>query len=173
MQAKRNRTVRPVLSIPQLFFYALLFCCTAITAPAQIKTGKPVKAKPVPSWITMMDDPNVNYYEAVAAFEKYWKKRIKPLEEDEMDESRQKTKEEEREERERKRLKADDPSILYAFEYKRFLHWQYEVEPLVQPDGHIKGMDERLKEWETQKELKRQQQQKLKKHLPDSTRKHN
>ncbi|MBK8472461.1 MAG: hypothetical protein IPL33_09995 [Sphingobacteriales bacterium] len=31
-----------------------------------------------PIWIEMMDDPNVNYYEAVEAFNTYWKGRKIP-----------------------------------------------------------------------------------------------
>jgi hypothetical protein len=161
-------------------FPFLFFCFFAIVARSQavpVTSAEPKHKPSVPSWITMMDDPNVNYYEAVKAFDAYWKHKVKPVEEDEMDLSkdsnRVKTKEEEREEKERSHLKPSDPAIKYAFEYKRFLHWEQEMEPFVQPDGHIKGMDERLKDWETQKRLKQQQelQQKNKKHQPDSSRK--
>ena len=35
-----------------------------------------------PYWIAMMDNPNVNYYKAVEAFDKYWEHRERPTEND-------------------------------------------------------------------------------------------
>ncbi|MES2005769.1 MAG: hypothetical protein V4450_14720 [Bacteroidota bacterium] len=175
MPAKRNRTIKQVLRICQILFLVLFFCCKSFCVKAQavaVTSAVPKTDKSVPSWIAMMDDPNVNYHDAVKAFEKYWKHRIKPVEEDELDESTEKTREQKREEKERKNLKPNDPAIKYAFEYKKFMHWKYEMADHVQEDGHIKGMDDRIKEWETQKRAKHDQEQKNKsrKNLPDSTR---
>ena len=33
-----------------------------------------------PYWIAMMNDSTVNYYDAVNAFDIYWKNRVKPTE---------------------------------------------------------------------------------------------
>ena len=40
-------------------------------ASAQETKTKKDSTPPPPSWITMMDDPDVNYYEAVKAFNEY------------------------------------------------------------------------------------------------------
>ncbi len=115
-----------------------------------------------PSWITMMDDPNVNYFEAVKSFEQYWKDKERPVVENEMFESAENKEKEEAIRQKKAKLKPDDPAVLYAFEYKRFLWWMREMEPFVQPDGRIKGMDERINEWKTQQQQKKEQEQKAK-----------
>ena len=38
----------------------------------------------LPQWIAMMDDPNCDYFEAMKAFDLFWKNRKKPLEEKEV-----------------------------------------------------------------------------------------
>src|SRR3954468_443423 len=37
-----------------------------------------------PFWISMMDDEHVNYFEAVKAYEIYWRFHSKPVEEDQI-----------------------------------------------------------------------------------------
>lgn len=185
MLVQPNKSCVVVLPFLKQVTCAFFFCFVTITAQSQavpVKTAHPKNPPKVPSWVSMMDDPNVNYYEAVKAFNSYWKNKIKPAEEDEMDESpasaneiltkrqaRQRAREKEREERRRLKLTTEDATIKYAFEYKRFLHWQLEMEPFVQPDGHIKNMDDRVKEWESQKDLKHKQEQKNRKKQSDST----
>ncbi len=155
---------------------ALVLClitCAAHSQAVPVTTAYPKNPPVVPSWVTMMDDPNVNYYDAVKAFNDYWKNKIKPVEEDELDESpsdkdprytrrqlRAMEREKEREEKLRRKLTPNDPAIKYAFEYKRFLHWQLEMEPHVKDDGHIKTMDERIGEWEKHKAARKAQEHK-------------
>lgn len=119
---------------------------------AQNKTGTAT-----PSWITMMDDPNVNYFKAVEAFEAYWKNREKPAEENEIFESAVDKRKEEELKAKSRRISDNDPAKLYAFEYKKFLWWMKQTEPFVQPDGRIKSMDERIAEWKVQKQQKKAQ----------------
>ena len=131
-------------------------------ASAQETKTKKDSTPPPPSWITMMDDPDVNYYEAVKAFNEYWKNKEKPIEEGELFEAVE-NKEKEAELKQRKeKSKDEDPAKKYAFEYKRFLWWMKEIEPFVQSDGRILSMDERISQWKQSKELKKQQEQKLK-----------
>ncbi|UKJ06738.1 hypothetical protein [Solitalea lacus] len=126
---------------------------------------KKSKSQP-PSWIALMDDPNVNYFAAVKAFNLYWKHKEKPVEENELFESVEDKEKEEKLERKRERLREDDPAKLYAFEYKRFLWWKEQVEPFVLPDGRIKSMDERIAEWKVQKQHKHTKGEKQEKISP-------
>src|SRR5689334_18650941 len=64
-----------------------LIACAARSQAVPVTNASPKNPPAVPSWISMMDDPNVNYHEAVKAFNAYWKNKIKPVEEDELDES--------------------------------------------------------------------------------------
>lgn len=137
-----------VLAILSLFF------CQLATAQ------KTKKKSPEPSWIAMMDDPNVNYHVAVKAFENYWKGKEKPMEENELFETAEEmAKEKELLER-AKQLGEDNPTVIYAFEYKRFMMWKNNVEPFVKNDGHIQNMDERIANWKAAKEQKKLQEQK-------------
>ena len=97
--------------------------------------------EPKPDWIKMMNDPKVNYYKAVAAFNQYWEKRDKPKSEGEVFEKKDskirkyKTKETEK----------------YAMEYKKFLLWQQQMRPFVKEDSNILSKSERLEIWEKEK----------------------
>lgn len=145
---KRNRILQSA---------AWLLLCMLLNYSATAQT----KSKP-PLWVTMMDDPNVNYFEAVKNFNEYWKTREKPVEEKELFGSVGDKEKEETIKQKKRRLKAEDPAKKYAFEYKRFLWWMREVEPFVQPDGRIKGMNERINEWRTQQQQRKIQEQKEK-----------
>lgn len=99
-----------------------------------------------PYWIDMMNDSNVNYYDAVAAFDKYWENRVKPTEEDGEAEDifdKQKSEEEIAEEESR--------TVEYVYEYKQFLHWKQINKNLVKPDGTLFTNEEILEHWEKQK----------------------
>ncbi len=145
---KRNRILQSA---------AWLLLCMLLNYSATAQS----KSKP-PLWVTMMDDPNTNYFDAVKNFNDYWKTREKPVEEGELFESVGNREKEESIKRKKGRLRADDPTQLYAFEYKKFLWWMREMEPFVQPDGRIKGMDERINEWRTQQQQKKEQKDKEK-----------
>ena len=137
----------------------LLLCLIANHSSMSQNKNEPAK----PSWISMMDDPNVNYFDAVKNFNNYWKTREKPVEEGEMFESVGDKAKEEAISRRKARQRANEPAQLYAFEYKRFIWWMREMEPFVQPDGSIKGMNERINEWRIQQQQKKLQQQQEKK----------
>lgn len=143
---KRNRILQSA---------AWLLLCMLLNYSATAQT----KSKP-PLWVTMMDDPNVNYFEAVKNFNDYWKTREKPVEEKELFGSVGDKEKEESIKQKKGRLKAEDPAQKYAFEYKRFLWWMREVEPFVQSDGRVKGMNERINEWRTQQQQRKIQEQK-------------
>ena len=94
-----------------------------------------------PQWIKMMEDPNVNYHEAVKNFDNYWKEKEKPIEEKEIFNMK-------------KNVVKDDKSkitIQYAFEYKKFQLWRRKMLPFVQENGHVLNKSERLKLWEKEK----------------------
>jgi len=98
-----------------------------------------------PYWIDMMNDSNVNYYDAVTAFDTYWENRVKPTEEDGEAVDifdKQKTPEQEAQEELR--------SIQYVYEYKQFLNWKQSNKNLVKPDGTILTQEEILKQWKKQ-----------------------
>ncbi len=93
-----------------------------------------------PYWIAMMDSPNVNYYKAVEAFDKYWENREKPTEADGEGKDIFNA-EKSNEQKEKKR------SIQYIYEYKQFLNWQQRNKNLVKPDGTIMTPEEILEQW--------------------------
>jgi ribosome-binding ATPase YchF (GTP1/OBG family) len=133
--------------------------------PASIQT---------PKWVLMMDDPNANYYEALKAYEEYWKTHPMPMEEEEemegaLPEKGVSEKEMKREERERerelerrKKLRGADLEVAEYLKYqnKRFKNWAREVKPWVQEDGRILTDEERTAIWKKQQEELRQQESK-------------
>lgn len=122
----------------------------------------------------MMDDPNANYYEALKAYEEYWKTHPMPMEEEEemegaLPEKGVSEKEMKREERERerelerrKKLRGADLEVAEYLKYqnKRFKNWAREVKPWVQEDGRILTDEERTAIWKKQQEELRQQESK-------------
>jgi hypothetical protein len=95
-----------------------------------------------PDGFKMMNDPHVNYYEAVREFNEFWKDKEKPLEEKEIFNAKEKT----------KSVRKVSPEIQQlSFEYKKFLHWKRKVEPFVKEDGSIPSSEEMLKIWEQEK----------------------
>jgi hypothetical protein len=98
-----------------------------------------------PYWIDMMNDSNVNYYDAVTAFDTYWENRVKPTEKDGEAVDifdKQKTPEQKAQEELR--------SVEYVYEYKKFLNWKQSNKNLVKPDGTILTQEEILEQWEKQ-----------------------
>jgi len=79
-----------------------------------------------PYWIRMMKDTNTNYFEAVKAFNMYWKGREKPEEENEKFANAGNEADKEK-----------SKNIPYSFEYKKFKNWQMLTKPYVQNDGSI------------------------------------
>ncbi len=110
-----------------------------------------------PNWISMMQDPQVNYYEAVKAFDAYWEGKIEPEEEDELI-------------TEGKITSAEADSLRNAraswtqvqrneyenikYQFKRFKDWKRTVFPFVQSDGRILSEQERLEIFQKQQQVK-------------------
>ena len=118
---------------------------------------KPLKDsdyKKHPYWIEMIKDPNVNYFEAIKAYELFWKNKPEPREEDEKigqdKTSENKNRFEDWEEkREKKRERKWQQK--YGLECKKFEHWKMMVKPYVQEDGSILSKEEQMKIWEEQR----------------------
>lgn len=105
-----------------------------------------------PLWIEMIKKPNVNYFEAKKAFDLFWKNKPLPTEEDEIIGERNGTGEKRKsflkELFKSKKERQEEESQKYAFEYKKFKHWEKLSLPYVQTDGHILTQDEKLKLWQ-------------------------
>lgn len=118
----------------------------------------------VPDWVNMMDDPNVNYFDAVASYKSYWMTHDRPPgEEEEMEQTTKSAKgqetesekERERESRKKKLKGAKLEQVEYLkYESKRFENWAREVKPWVQENGHVLNEEERA-------EIARKQQEEL------------
>lgn len=145
----------------------LLFIFITPELPAQTPSSMET-----PKWVTMMEDPNVNFYEAVKEYESFWSTREKPKKEAEIfDALNGKGRESGKslEEMEADRLAKLVPKMegraLEEMEYlkyqsKRFDKWVLEVKPWVQADGHILTYEERQAIWNKQQEEIRQQENK-------------
>lgn len=106
-----------------------------------------------PVWITMMDDPNVNYYEAMKAFHTYWEGKIEPEEESELiNEGHITTAQADSMRKARAewtQVQRNDYEQL-KYQFKRFKDWKRTVFPFVQSDGRILSEQERLEIWQKQ-----------------------
>jgi hypothetical protein len=133
----------------------LIFCLMFLTIQA-FSQKKPSDSdyRKHPYWIEMIKDPKVNYFEAIKAYELFWKGKKMPSEEDEkigQDKSAENKDEvSRRERRERKREK--ELQQKYGLECKKFEHWKMMVKPYVQEDGSILSKEEQLKLWEQQRQ---------------------
>lgn len=164
---KHNKMVQKVF----LTMLGLLLIGTSANAQSKYKQSD-FKSKPI--WISMMNDPNVNYYEAVEAFNVYFSKHLMPrIEEEEMGKQQgykatsvksHEEEEREREEREevaaanngKKHLKKTYEGINrleMAMAVKAFKQWMRTEKSWVQPDGSI------LSEQEKQAIIDKQQQE--------------
>lgn len=114
-------------------------------------------------WIDMMEDPNVNYYEAIKAFNAYFERHKMPrIEEEEMGKEGYaypslKSKEEEaRERQEEKEIEAANEGRFFlkknyegmersdmAMQVRKFKQWRQTELSWVQADGHILSQAER------------------------------
>lgn len=127
-----------------LFFVLVVlvtFSCKTKTQTVQNSQGnKPDTLENSLIWITMIDSPGVNYYQAVEAFNKYWEHREKPTEAD--GEGKDLFGKETGEQG-----KGSNGTIPYVYEYKRFLNWQQRNKNLVKPDGTLMTPEEVLEQW--------------------------
>jgi len=146
-------------------FIALL----GLQSPLAAQQSAPIET---PKWVLMMEDPNVNFFEALKEYDAYWLTHKKPSSEAETFETQAldgKAAEERRTEEERKRVERLGPPLsgreLEVAEYlkyqsKRFDKWAIEVKPWVQDNGHILTYEERQALWIKQQEEIRQQEKK-------------
>lgn len=106
-----------------------------------------------PVWIKMMDQPDVNYYEAIKAFETYWEGKIEPEEESELiTEGHITTAQADslREARANWTQAQRNEYELLKYHFKRFKDWKRTNFPFVQSDGRILSEQERLEIWQKQ-----------------------
>lgn len=132
----------------------ILFCFLSITLKAQIEY-KESDYKSTPVWIKMMDDENVNFNQAVLAYETYWKDKIKPEGEDDVINENASRKEERDRERFQKQLKKMKPAERNEYDQlkyqcKRFEDWRHQSLLYVQENGHILNQQERIELWNKQ-----------------------
>jgi len=120
------------------FFFAVIFPAALSCVNAQtIADSAFYRTNPV--WISMMNDRNVNYHEAVSAFEIFWADREKPAETDEAFEMVRENNTEHPVEQE---PSADH--MLYAADYRKFIYWKHTMLPFVKPDGTLLTAIERI-----------------------------
>ena len=115
----------------------LLLLCISSLAISQLAAQSGTKVDSAknyslnPVWIKMMQDPNVNYFEAKKAFEMYWEGREEPEEEFISSEKSEKN------------LRKDETQeIDYAMEHKKFKYWLVKMKPYVKPNGTIMTKEE-------------------------------
>ncbi len=131
----------------------ILLILLSLKCVAQEKKPRKINYEKEPAWITMMDDPNANYYETIKAFKKYYKERPFPEEPKEMSEGDSFEKEIGLEEenggkkskrelkREARRINPNEPN--YSGEVRAFRAWYYSIKPWVREDGSIISQEER------------------------------
>ncbi len=110
-----------------------------------------------PNWISMMQDPQVNYYEAVKAFDAYWEGKIEPEEEDELITEGKITSAEADSLRNARAAWTQVQRNKYEnikYQFKRFKDWKRTVFPFVQSDGRILSEQERLEIFQKQQQVK-------------------
>lgn len=151
--------------IKKILLSCLLLIFWASGLWAQIDTVVE-KANNLPAWVQMMNDENTNYYEAVKAFEDYFKTHTMPGEEveeelmggaDEAKENYEREMKEENKEittaQQRKELVEREQ---LSYQVKRFRNWMQEMKAFVQEDGHILSSEERVRIWQQQQEEMKQ-----------------
>jgi hypothetical protein len=131
-----------------------------------------------PVWMTMMNDPHVNYYEACKAFDIYWTGREIPSEsegeanelyvkKDKKDEGKSEKEREREREREKRKgtynkdeheeeegLHFQDPtSYTMIYSYKRFINWRETMKNRVdETTGYILSTAQQEAIWKSQTE---------------------
>jgi len=149
--------------------FLLLLAMAALPGSLDAQQNTPMET---PRWVTMMEDPQVNYFEAVKAFEEHWKTNPRPSSEAETFETQAeggRASEAELRQRDAERVaRLGQPlsgAELERAEYlkhqsKRFTQWMREVKPWVQEDGRILSYEERTAIWQQQQEEIRKQEKK-------------
>jgi len=129
-----------------LFTFVIHSCSRRSQSLVQTETKNQDTLQTIPNWISMMNDPKVNYYQAVDAFNAYWSTHEKPTEDN--GEARDifgKDKSETDKKAEANR------SIQYVYEYKQFLNWMERNKNLVKADGTLMTPEEILEQSEKER----------------------
>jgi hypothetical protein len=128
-----------------VLFFLILSCTVNCLAQNARSSNDKVNYKKYPYWIQMMDDPNVNYFEAVKAFDEFWKDREEPEEEEENTGEKEKSVFKKIFTSEKKEK---EESYRYVIQFKKFKQWKRDAQPYVQSDGSILSKAEQMKIWE-------------------------
>lgn len=151
--------------------FCLLLWLASMHAATLFAQSTPSKYDPAtfrdePVWIDMMNDPNANFFETLAAFRTFWEGYIMPEEPEELEKNgrfkrdigmkdNKPVSRDPQAEAERKNSLKKRPGRSYDFEVKQFKGWLRDVQPWVQADGRILTEEERQKIVDQQqKELK-------------------
>jgi hypothetical protein len=127
-------------------FILILISLTGLSSSAQQKLST-IRAEA--SWIKMMDDPNVNYYEAIKAYNDYWKTHKKPADPEDRLLGKDGKKDNDADAVPlTKAEKIYEDEIVY--QVKRFENWMREEKPFVQENGRILTQQERIEIWKKQ-----------------------
>ena len=105
-----------------------------------------------PHWINMMNDPNVNYFEAVKAFETFWKDKPVPMEEEEWEVAGMNKRKFFSNISFRSKENRKEEESKYIVEYRQFKMWQESMQAYLRPDGTLLSMEERLALWKKLRE---------------------
>lgn len=141
------------MNLRALLSSLLLLCIFQIAQAQEKKTRPRSDDKTNLNWISMMQDPLVNYYEAVKAFDTYWEGKIEPEEEEELITEGKITS-----------MQADSLRNVRAswtqaqrneyetikYQFKRFKDWKRTVFPFVQSNGRILSEQERMEIYQKQ-----------------------
>ncbi|MBK5284763.1 MAG: hypothetical protein JJE25_05130, partial [Bacteroidia bacterium] len=140
-----------------IFIAAIVLCAINLSAQKSFSRKTDADYQKYPYWIEMMNDTSSNYFEAEKAFTLFWKNRIEPVEEKDIFEANNQKQEDRKSLLEKlfksREEKQREESEKYAFQYKKFRHWQMMTEHYVQSDGRILYPSERLelrKQWQAQ-----------------------
>ncbi len=131
--------MRQNITLFKIALMAILFCYMQTTTAQK-------KEKEIPNWIEMMNNPDINYFEAVTSFDNYWKNREKPIEENEIFVAKNSKVRE---------IKSPE-ALQYSFEYKKFIFWKRKTLPFVKKDGTIMTKEEQIELWENEKKSRNQ-----------------
>ncbi len=143
-------------SLKLLLLFLLSFTLTALKAQEK-KTTEQQDYHKIPVWIEMMEDPQVNYYTAVKAFDMFWEGKIEPEEEGELITEGRITTEQADSMRSARAAWSQAQRNEYEnlkYQFKRFKDWKRTVFPFVQSDGRILSEQERLEIWQKEQPRK-------------------
>lgn len=105
-----------------------------------------------PLWIEMIQDSNVNYFQAQKAYELFWQNHEKPEEEERMMGAGKDEVSEHLGKLSRREMKAQRLLDYYRYHCKRFEHWLEENAQFVREDGTLIGISERQLLFEKQRQ---------------------